>query len=298
MHEKRLVWIGAWRYALNKWLKEFDLEGKVTVITGAGGELCGAMARAFGEMGARVALLDLSGESASKNADIIKQHGGSANAFECNVLDSDNLKQVCSAIEDAWGIPDILINGAGGNHPSGTTDLEQYNEGDAENPDIKTFFDLEEDGVRAVFDLNFLGSFIPTQVIGRRMIERGRGAILNISSMNHYTPLTKIPAYAAAKAAIANFTAWLAVHFAKTGVRVNAIAPGFLMTEQLKFLHIDQQTGELTPRAKKVIAHTPMGRYGDPEELIGAVIWLLSDAARFVTGVTVPIDGGFSSYSI
>jgi NAD(P)-dependent dehydrogenase (short-subunit alcohol dehydrogenase family) len=176
--------------------------------------------------------------------------------------------------------------------------LEQYNEGDAENPDIKTFFDLEEDGVRAVFDLNFLGSFIPTQVIGRRMIERGRGAILNISSMNHYTPLTKIPAYAAAKAAIANFTAWLAVHFAKTGVRVNAIAPGFLMTEQLKFLHIDQQTGELTPRAKKVIAHTPMGRYGDPEELIGAVIWLLSDAARFVTGVTVPIDGGFSSYSI
>lgn len=283
---------------MNKWLNEFDLGGKVAIITGAGGELCGAIARAFGEMGVKVALLDLNESAAARNADMITENGGTALAYGCNVLDTASLKDACDAIEHAWGIPDILVNGAGGDHPSGTTDREQYEDGDADNPDVKSFFDLDETGIRKVFDLNFLGSFLPSQVFGRRMIERGTGAILNISSMNYYTPLTKIPAYAAAKAAIANFTAWLGAHFAKCGIRVNAIAPGFLMTEQLRFLHIDQDTGEYTPRARKVLAHTPMGRYGAPEELIGAVVWLLSDAASFVTGATVPIDGGFSSYSI
>ena len=283
---------------MNKWLSEFDLEGRVAAITGAGGELCGAMARAVGAMGVKVALLDLDREAAQKNVEYIRESGGTADAYRCDVLDRSSLLQTYSAIATKWGIPGILINGAGGNHPSGTTDLEFHSREDADDPDIKTFFDLDEAGVRKVFDLNFLGSFLPSQIFGRGMTQAGTGAILNISSMNYYTPLTKIPAYAAAKAAIANFTQWLAVHFAKTGVRVNAIAPGFLMTEQLKFLHIDQETGEYTPRAQKVLAHTPMGRYGDPEELIGAVVWLLSDAARFVTGITVPIDGGFSSYSI
>ena len=283
---------------MNRWLTEFDLDGRVAAITGAGGELCGAMARALGAMGVKVALLDLNPDAARKNVEHIRDNGGTAEAYECDVLNSASLAKAYESIVAVWRIPDILINGAGGNHPSGTTDLEFYNKGDAENPDVKTFFDLDEDGIRKVFDLNFLGSFLPSQIFGKGMTQAGTGAILNISSMNYYTPLTKIPAYSAAKAAIANFTQWLAVHFASTGVRVNAIAPGFLMTEQLKFLHIDQETGEYTPRAQKVLAHTPMGRYGTPEELIGAVVWLLSDAARFVTGITVPIDGGFSSYSI
>jgi NAD(P)-dependent dehydrogenase (short-subunit alcohol dehydrogenase family) len=249
-------------------------------------------------MGVKVALLDLNRDAAAQVADEIIDGGGTAEAFGCDVLDTTSLEKVRRELKSSWGDPDILINGAGGNHPAGTTDVEFHDPEGGTEPGIKTFFDLEQTGIRKVFDLNFLGSFLPAQVFGKSMVDRGSGGIINISSMNYYTPLTKIPAYAAAKAGIANFTQWLAVHFARTGVRVNAIAPGFLMTEQLKFLHIDQETGEYTPRAKKVLAHTPMGRYGDPEELIGTVIWLLSDAAAFVTGVTVPIDGGFSSYSI
>jgi NAD(P)-dependent dehydrogenase (short-subunit alcohol dehydrogenase family) len=197
-----------------------------------------------------------------------------------------------------WGAPDFLINGAGGNDPRGTTTNEFFEKEDLDQTDLTSFFDLDFEGFQFVFSLNFLGTFLPTKVFSRGMAERGKGAIVNISSMSALTPLTKVSAYSAAKAAVANFTRWLSVHFSHTGVRVNALAPGFFMTEQLRFLHIDQETGEYTPRAKKVLAHTPMGRYGEPEELVGTVIYLLSDASKFVTGVVLPIDGGFSSYSI
>jgi NAD(P)-dependent dehydrogenase (short-subunit alcohol dehydrogenase family) len=189
------------------------------------------------------------------------------------------------------------VNGAGGNDPRASTS-EEFHERAGLPPGAASFFDLDPAGFRQVFDLNFLGTFLVSRAFTRGMVARGRGAVVNISSMSAFTPLTKIPAYAAAKASVSNFTRWLAVHFAHTGVRVNALAPGFFMTEQLKFLHIDRHTGELLPRARKVIAHTPMGRYGLPEDLIGTLVWLLSDASAFVTGVVVPVDGGFSSYSI
>ncbi len=281
-----------------KWLEDYNLSGSTAVITGAAGELCGAMSDALGSLGVKVALLDINKEKAEARVEGIQGEGGTARAFPCSVLDLEELKTQYRKICDLWGEPDILINGAGGNHPKGSTDKEFFEFGDLEDPGVKTFFDLPLEGFTRVFDLNFMGTLLPTQVFARGMVEKKKGVILNISSMNYYTPLTKIPAYAAAKAAVSNFTSWLAVHFAHAGIRVNAIAPGFLMTEQLKFLHIDGKTGEYTQRAKKVIAHTPMGRYGEPRELIGTVIWLLSDAAKFVTGVTIPIDGGFSSFSI
>ena len=280
------------------YMDEFRVTGQVVVITGAAGELCGAMSTALGTLGAKVALLDIDLAKAESRAESIRGDGGEAMAVKCNVLDKANLQQVFEQISDHWSDPDILINGAGGNHPMGTTDKEFFEPGDLEDEEVKSFFDLPLEGFTKVLDLNFLGTFLPTQVFAAGMAKRRKGTILNISSMNFYTPLTKIPAYAAAKAAVSNLTTWLAVHFAHVGIRVNAIAPGFLMTEQLKFLHIDQESGEYTPRAKKVIAHTPAGRYGEPGELIGTVLWLISDASRFVTGITVPIDGGFSSYSI
>jgi NAD(P)-dependent dehydrogenase (short-subunit alcohol dehydrogenase family) len=195
-------------------------------------------------------------------------------------------------------MPDFLINGAGGNNPRGSTTVEMIERAELDAPGLKTFFDIEPDGVRDTFDLNFLGTLLPTQAFTKGMVQRGSGSVLNISSLNALTPLTKIPAYSAAKAAVANFTRWLAVHFARAGVRVNALAPGFFLTEQLRFLHFDRETGQPSERARKTIAHTPMGRYGEPEDLLGAVIWLLSDSAGFVTGTVIPIDGGFSSYSI
>jgi NAD(P)-dependent dehydrogenase (short-subunit alcohol dehydrogenase family) len=279
-------------------LDQFCLRGRVAAITGAAGELCGCMAAALGEIGVKVALLDINEGKAQAKAAEIREAGGEAMGLACDVLDEEVIGACFRRIEESWGAPGILINGAGGNHPSGSTDREFLERSDLDEPELKTFFRLETDGFRRVFDLNFLGTFLPTQVFAEGMARAGGGTVLNISSMNAFTPLTKIPAYAAAKAAVSNFTQWLAVHFAHVGIRVNAIAPGFLMTEQLKFLHIDQKTGELTARARKVIAHTPMGRYGEPEELLGTVVWLLSDASRFVTGVVVPIDGGFSSYSI
>jgi NAD(P)-dependent dehydrogenase (short-subunit alcohol dehydrogenase family) len=282
----------------HKFIEEFELKDLIIVITGAAGELCGMMSRALGSLGAKVALLDIRKEKVNDKAEAIRKEGGIARAFHCSVIDLEELKVQYENICDLWGEPHILINGAGGNHPQGSTDKEYLDVDDLGNSDITTFFDLSLEGFSRVFDLNFMGTFLPTQVFTQGMVNKKKGVILNISSMNYYTPLTKIPAYAAAKAAVSNFTAWLAVHFSRVGIRVNAIAPGFLMTEQLKFLHIDQKTGEYTDRAKKVIAHTPMGRYGKPEELVGTVIWLLSDASRFVTGITVPIDGGFSSYSI
>jgi NAD(P)-dependent dehydrogenase (short-subunit alcohol dehydrogenase family) len=276
----------------------FDLNGRIAAITGAGGELCGMMAEALAALGVKVAILDIHAEKAKIREAAITERGGAARFFPCNVLHPGELQACFEEISALWAPPDILINGAGGNDPRGSTNREFFEPGDFGVPDLKTFFDLDLEGFRSVFDLNFLGTFLATRTFARGMLNRPRGAVLNISSMSALTPLTQVAAYSAAKAAVSNFTRWLAVHFAHTGIRVNAIAPGFLLTEQLKFLHIDPHTGELTARARKVIAHTPMGRYGTPEELLGTVIWLLSDAASFVTGVVVPIDGGFSSYTI
>jgi NAD(P)-dependent dehydrogenase (short-subunit alcohol dehydrogenase family) len=256
------------------------------------------MAEALAERGVKVAVLDINRENAEARAAGIANAGGEARAFACNVLDEAQLRDVSEKVAAAWGQPDILINGAGGNNPRGSTSLEFLEVKHLDDPEAGSFLDLEMEGFRSTFDLNFLGTFLPTKVFCRGMIAKGAGSILNMASMSALTPLTKVGAYSAAKAAVANFTRWLSVHLAHAGVRVNALAPGFFMTEQLRFLHIDQKSGELTPRAKQVIAHTPLGRYGDPQDLIGAVIWLLSDAAAFVTGVVLPIDGGFSAYSI
>jgi len=278
--------------------KLFDLQGRTAAITGAGGELCGMMAEALAALGVKVAILDIHAEKGRAREAAIAERGGIARFFKCSVLRPAELQACFEEIAALWEPPDILINGAGGNDPRGSTNCEFLEPGDADIPGIGTFFDLDDEGFRSVFELNFHGTFLATRTFAAGMLKRGRGAVLNISSMSAMKPLTQVAAYSAAKAAVSNFTRWLAVHFAHTGIRVNAIAPGFLLTEQLKFLHIDPQTGGPTARARKVIAHTPMGRYGRPEELLGAVIWLLSDAASFVTGVVVPVDGGFSAYTI
>jgi NAD(P)-dependent dehydrogenase (short-subunit alcohol dehydrogenase family) len=279
----------------------FSLKGRVAVVTGGGGELCGCMAEALGALGVRVAVLDLELAKAQSRVEAIRRVNGTAEAFACNVLEESELRRVYAQVCSLWESPDFLIYGAGGNDPRGSTDVEFLERADLDREDrerVKSFLGLELAGFRGTFELNFLGTSLPTKVFAEGMVRKGGGSILNMSSLNALSPLTKIPAYSAAKAAVANFTRWLAVHFAHTGVRVNALVPGFFMTEQLRFLHVDRKTGELTPRAKAVIAHTPMGRYCEPEELLGAVIWLLSDASRFVTGALIPIDGGFSSYSI
>ena len=274
-----------------------DLSGRVAVVTGAGGVLCSAFAKVLARAGAKVALLDLNQAAAEKYAEEIRAEGGTAKAYACNVLDKD----VCYAVADQvcaeLGPCDILINGAGGNNPRATTDKEYFEPGDIE-ADTKSFFDLDKSGVEFVFNLNFIGSLIPTQAFARQMIGRDGCNILNISSMNAYTPLTKIPAYSGAKAAVSNFTQWLAVHFSKVGIRVNAIAPGFFATQQNKALLFNED-GTPTARTGKILAATPMGRFGDSEkELAGAVLFLLNnEAASFITGVTLPIDGGFSAYS-
>ncbi len=266
----------------------FNIKDKVIVITGAGGVLCGTMARALAGAGAKIAVLDIMETAASKVADEIKSDNGQAVAIKCDVLDKKSLKIAKEKTIAELGGVDILINGAGGNKKEATT-----------TPDMK-FFDLPADAIRFVFDLNFLGTFLPTQVFARDMAEKGQGVILNVSSMNAFRPLTKIAAYSAAKAAVSNFTQWLAVHLCQNyskDIRVNAIAPGFFLTEQNRFLLTDEKTGELTARGRTIIDHTPMGRFGEPKELIGTVMWLLSDAAKFVTGVVVPVDGGFSAFS-
>jgi len=276
----------------------FDLSGKVAVITGGGGELCGAMARALGSLGVKVAILDRNLAGAQRVADEIETNGGQALALQCNVLDSEELLACHRTVCDKWDCVDFLIPGAGGNDPRGTTADEFLALDTMTQREGTNFFELDLLGFRQVFELNFLGTFLTIQVFAKSMVANRRGSIINISSMSALTPLTKVAAYSAAKAAVSNFTQWLAVHFAQTGVRVNALAPGFFMTEQLRFLHVDQKTGELSERAQKVIAHTPLGRYGMPEDLLGAVVWLLSDASSFVTGTIVTIDGGFSAYSI
>lgn len=273
-----------------------DLKNKVAVVTGAGGVLCSAFAKALAKAGAKVALLDRNKENAQKYADEIVANGGVARAYTANVLERDSLKECHKQVLAELGKCDILINGAGGNNPMATTDKEYYEAGDLD-ADIKSFFDLDESGVSFVFNLNFLGTLLPTQEFVKDMLGRKGCSVLNISSMNAYTPLTKIPAYSGAKAAVSNFTQWLAVHFSKVGIRVNAIAPGFFSTKQnAKLLWNDD--GTPTARTGKILAATPMGRFGETEELIGSVLFLLSDeAAGFITGVVLPIDGGFSAYS-
>jgi NAD(P)-dependent dehydrogenase (short-subunit alcohol dehydrogenase family) len=283
---------------VNEILQRFDLTGKIAVITGAGGELCGAMAEALGRMAVSVAVLDLRLDKAEARAHSIRERGGKATAVQCDVLNKQQVQQSCENISALWGTPDFLINGAGGNDPRGSTSMEFHELLGLSAGGEQTFFDLDTAGARQVFDLNFFGTFVVTQVFSRGMVARGKGSIVNISSMSALTPLTKVGPYSAAKAAVSNFTKWLAVHLSHTGVRVNALAPGFFLTEQLRFLHFDEKTGEPTPRAKQVIAHTPLARYGEPDDLIGALVWLLSDASKFVTGAVVPIDGGFSSYTI
>jgi NAD(P)-dependent dehydrogenase (short-subunit alcohol dehydrogenase family) len=268
--------------------KLFDLTGKVAIVTGAGGVLCGQMAKALAQAGAKVAVLDLSLDAANKIASEISKAGGAALAVKCSVLDKKQLEDAAKEIEAKLGSADILINGAGGNKKEATTS------------DSLSFFDLPAEAIKGVFDLNFIGTLLPSQVFGKAMAQKGAGVILNISSMNAFRPLTKICAYSAAKAAVSNFTQWLAVHINQNyskDIRVNAIAPGFFLTEQNRFLLTDEKTGKPTPRGKSIIEHTPMARFGEPSDLTGTMLWLVSDAAKFVTGIVVPVDGGFSAFS-
>ena len=273
----------------NRYVTElFNVQGKVVVATGGGGVLVGAMARALAQAGARIAVLDIFEEAALRVADDIVQAGGEALGIKMDVLDKSSVQAGLTATLERFGKVDILINGAGGNKKQATT-----------SPDL-SFFDLPEDAFQWVFDLNFIGTLLPSQVFGKYMAEQGQGIILNVSSMSAFSPLTRVPAYSAAKAAVSNFTQWLAVHIAQEyspDIRVNAIAPGFFLTEQNRFLLTDEASGDLTARGQTIIDHTPMARFGNPDDLLGSVLWLLSPASRFVTGIVVPIDGGFSAFS-
>lgn len=274
---------------------KIDLGGKTAVVTGAGGVLCGGFAKTLAACGAKVALLDLNLEAAQAVADDIGAEGGTARAYKANVLEREPLEAVAGQVLADLGGCDILINGAGGNNPRATTDKEYYEPGDLD-AETKSFFDLDPAGVEFVFNLNFIGTLIPTQVFARQMVEGG-GVIVNVSSMNAFTPLTKIPAYSGAKAAVSNFTQWLAVHFARVGIRVNALAPGFFSTKQNAAL-LWNPDGSPTARTGKILAATPMGRFGEPADLSGALLYLVSnEASGFVTGTVLPIDGGFSAYS-
>lgn len=274
---------------------EIDLSGKTAVVTGAGGVLCSMFAEALAKAGAKVALLDLNKEAAEGFAEKIRNDGGTAKGYVCNVLDKDTIQQARDEINKNFGTCDILVNGAGGNNPKATTDDEYYSPEDVGK--MKTFFDLDKSGIEFVFNLNFLGTLLPTQVFAADMTEKDDACIINISSMNAYTPLTKIPAYSGAKAAVSNLTQWLAVHFSRTNIRCNAIAPGFFVTKQNEKLLFNED-GTPTPRTGKIIGSTPMSRFGKPEELIGALLFLTSkEAAGFINGVVIPVDGGFSAYS-
>ena len=276
---------------------EIDLKDKVAVVTGGGGVLCSSFAEAIAKSGAKVAVLDLNPDAANAVAESIVANGGTAIGVKTNVLDKKSLEEAKKVINDTFGSVDILINGAGGNNPKGTTSKDYYAPEDEALEDVKTFFDLDPEGVSFVFNLNFLGTLLPTQVFAHDLIGKKDATIINVSSMNAFTPLTRIPAYSGAKAAISNFTQWLAVHFSKVGIRVNAIAPGFFLTNQNRALLIDEN-GNYTDRSKKILSQTPMDRFGAKEELIGTLLWLLCyDASSFVTGTVIPVDGGFSAYS-
>ena len=262
----------------------FDITNKVAIVTGGAGVLCKGMCRALAQAGAKVVVLDLRLEPATMLA---TELGNEAIGLACNVLDKDSNEIAAQVVKTRFGRADILINGAGGNKPQATTNPEQ------------SFFDLPSDALRGVFDLNLLGVILPSQVFGKIMAEQKSGVIINISSMNAFRPLTRIPAYSAAKAGVSNFTQWLAVHMAQEyspEIRVNAIAPGFFLTEQNRFLLTDKDSGDLTQRGQTIITHTPQGRFGSPDDLLGTLLWLVSPASAFVTGVVVPVDGGFSAF--
>lgn len=281
----------------------FDLSGKTAVVTGGGGVLCSGFSKTLAEAGAKVAVCDLRLEAAEKVAAEIRESGGEAMAVEMNVLDKASVEAACAKILEKYGAVDILLNGAGGNNPKGTTTRDNLTPEEVEALDedgtiegAKTFFDLDPAGISFVFNLNFLGTLIPTQVFARGMAKTG-GTIINVSSMNAFRPLTRIPAYSGAKAAVSNFTQWLAVHFAPVGIRVNAIAPGFFLTDQNRTL-LTNPDGSLTARADKIITHTPMSRFGVPADLDGTLLWLAdSNFSAFVDGVVIPVDGGFAAYS-
>ena len=274
---------------------ETDLTGKVAVVTGAGGVLCGYLAKVLAQAGAKVALVNRSDGAINQLAAEINAEGGVARAYKGNVLSPDDMERIAAQVLEDLGPCDILLNGAGGNNPRATTDKEYYEPGDL-SAETKSFFDLDDESVNMVFDLNYNGTLIPTQAFAKHMVERKTGNIINISSMNAFLPLTKIPAYSGAKAAVSNFTQWLAVHFSKVGIRVNAIAPGFFSSKQNAAL-LWNDDGTPTERTKKILAATPMGRFGQTEELAGGLLFLLNDkAAGFITGIVLPIDGGFSAY--
>jgi NAD(P)-dependent dehydrogenase (short-subunit alcohol dehydrogenase family) len=269
-------------------LKMYDFTGKTAVITGGGGVLCGEMARGLAGCNANIALLDRDVSLGEKVLATLSGTKGKHKVIFIDVLDKVKVQEAADRTFSEFGKIDILINGAGGNNPKATTNPEQ------------SFFDIPSEAIQFVSNLNLIGTILPSQAFGRKMVEQKEGIILNISSMNAFRPLTRIPAYSAAKAAVSNFTQWLAVHIAQEyspNIRVNAIAPGFFLTEQNRFLLTEKETGALTARGKKILDHTPMGRFGVPEDLLGAVLWLLSPASKFVTGIVLPIDGGFSAFS-
>jgi len=273
-----------------------EFKDKVVVITGGSGVLGKAMAAALVKQQAKVAIIGRNKEKAEQAVKEITKNGGLAIAISADVLNIESLQTAYEKIKRTLGLCDILVNAAGGNHPGGTTTKNHFAENDINDEGIKTFFDLDPQGVKYVFDLNFLGTFLPTQVFAKDMIGRNGCSIINISSTTAGRPLTKIPAYSGAKAAISNFTQWMAVHFAKSNIRVNAIAPGFFLTEQNRNL-LTTAEGQLTERGQSIIAHTPMGRFGEPDDLTGTLLWLCSESSRFVTGVVINVDGGFNAYT-
>jgi NAD(P)-dependent dehydrogenase (short-subunit alcohol dehydrogenase family) len=278
-------------------MNELNLKNKVAVITGGAGIICSTMAKSLASQGVITVILDLNKDAAVAVANEIENESGTPSmGVSASVLDKSSLVAAKKEIHNRFGPVDILVNGAGGNSPAATTKVEKMEGTDNENLE-DTFFGLQIEGFDKVFDLNFKGTIFPTMVFATDMVKKKAGVIINISSMNSYRPLTKIAAYSAAKAAVNNFTQWLAVHFSKTGIRVNAIAPGFLLTNQNRFLLIDEKTGGFTARGKKIINGTPMERYCVPEELTGTLIYLVSDLSKFVTGIVIPVDGGFSAYS-
>ena len=271
---------------------------KVVVVTGGGGVLCSTLAKALAKEGHKIAVLDLKIDAANEVAEQINTEGGMAIGIAANVLEKDSLENAKKEVNSQLGFCDILINGAGGNHPLGTTSNPYLEEQDLLNKEdsFKTFFDLDPSGIKFTFDLNFIGTLLPTQVFAKDMVGKEGCSILNITSMNAFTPLTKIPAYSGAKAAVSNFTQWLAVHFSKVGIRVNALAPGFFLTDQNRTL-LTTEKGDLTLRGNTIIEQTPMGKFGKPEDLVGTTLWLCGEGSSFVTGVVIPIDGGFSAFS-